>query len=259
MQKAINTLDSLPKRNARLAALCWDEAMRYLAVFLDLDNTLYDYESVERRALQSVFTQFSAQAKLPTSQLEEIFYREKSSLRRRLKGWVGMEDRFLHIKLMVDAILVGPGRFAVARTLYEGFQREILAKMVLREGVIDCLTEWSERAQLVAVTNNLAHAQAEKLSALGIDEYFSDVVTPEDAGCMKPERGIFELALSRAGVDASDTCMIGDNVATDGGALHLSIDTFILADQCRPGPIPHGIKKFHDFVEIRSLWRQAEL
>jgi putative hydrolase of the HAD superfamily len=53
------------------------------------------------------------------------------------------------------------------------------------------------------------------LRQLGLESYIDLVVTSVDAGCEKPCKGIFSIALRTAKVKASDAVMVGDQVAKD--------------------------------------------
>jgi putative hydrolase of the HAD superfamily len=53
------------------------------------------------------------------------------------------------------------------------------------------------------------------LQRLGLESYFDVIVTSVDAGCEKPDRRIFSVALQALGIKADEAVMIGDEVATD--------------------------------------------
>lgn len=53
------------------------------------------------------------------------------------------------------------------------------------------------------------------LKALGIYDLFDSITTSEDAGYYKPHPRPFQLALEKAGVEASEALYVGDNPAKD--------------------------------------------
>jgi putative hydrolase of the HAD superfamily len=53
------------------------------------------------------------------------------------------------------------------------------------------------------------------LDALGLSGLLDSVTIPALAGAAKPDRGIFEHALRRHGLDASRTVYVGDDVDDD--------------------------------------------
>lgn len=54
-----------------------------------------------------------------------------------------------------------------------------------------------------------------RLEAWGIRKFFHVIVSSAEAGCVKPDRAIFELALEMAGCKAEESVMIGDRLDND--------------------------------------------
>lgn len=67
----------------------------------------------------------------------------------------------------------------------------------------------------IGIIANQNPGSKERLEAFGILEYIDLVVASAEEGCAKPDRKIFEIALSRAGVQAVDSVMIGDRIDND--------------------------------------------
>ena len=67
----------------------------------------------------------------------------------------------------------------------------------------------------IGIIANQNPGSKERLECFGILEYIDLVVASAEEGCAKPDSKIFEIALSRAGVQASDSVMIGDRIDND--------------------------------------------
>jgi putative hydrolase of the HAD superfamily len=79
------------------------------------------------------------------------------------------------------------------------------------------------------VTNGAATVQRDKLDAVGLTGRFDPLVISSEAGFIKPDPRIFEVALAEADVPASETWFVGDNVWHDiPGADASGIRTFWL-------------------------------
>jgi HAD superfamily hydrolase (TIGR01549 family) len=65
------------------------------------------------------------------------------------------------------------------------------------------------------VTNRRADEMPEVFAALELASYFTVVVNSSEVPAPKPDRAMFELALARAGCDASVVMHIGDNPYAD--------------------------------------------
>ena len=67
----------------------------------------------------------------------------------------------------------------------------------------------------IGIIANQNPGSKERLESFGILEYIDLIVASAEEGCAKPDRKIFEIALSRAGVQAADAVMIGDRIDND--------------------------------------------
>ncbi|MBY0443690.1 MAG: HAD family hydrolase, partial [Burkholderiales bacterium] len=67
----------------------------------------------------------------------------------------------------------------------------------------------------VIITNGDREQQKQKISKMNLDIYVEAVITPMDCGFWKPALGIFQFALDRLNVKATDTAMIGDCIIRD--------------------------------------------
>lgn len=70
------------------------------------------------------------------------------------------------------------------------------------------------RYKLGIIANQSAGTE-ERLVQFGIRDYFDVVVASAEAGVAKPDKRIFELALSQAGCSAREACMVGDRLDND--------------------------------------------
>ena len=67
----------------------------------------------------------------------------------------------------------------------------------------------------IGIIANQNPGTKKRLESFVILEYIDLVVASADEGCAKPDRTIFEIALSQAGVRAADAVMIGDRIDND--------------------------------------------
>jgi putative hydrolase of the HAD superfamily len=94
-------------------------------------------------------------------------------------------------------------------------------------------------ARVGIVTNNLLDEQRDKLAFCGLAPYVDELVVSDAVGVAKPDRGIFEIALQRLGVEADDAVMVGDSWANDiAGALNAGIRAVWFNPSRRPRPEP---------------------
>ncbi len=95
-----------------------------------------------------------------------------------------------------------------------------------------------------------------ELEKLGLRDRFDGIVLSSDAGMKKPYRGLFELLLSRYGIDRKTAVMVGNDAVADiagaegAGLMSRYIHTWQSGE--RPGTLPESCR------EIRDLWELAE-
>jgi HAD superfamily hydrolase (TIGR01509 family) len=86
-------------------------------------------------------------------------------------------------------------------------------------GAVEMLRLLHDRGLRLAVVANWDCALPEHLRRLGLDGFFSTVVTSAAAGVAKPDPAIFRLALQRLGVEPDRALHVGDEPADEDGAL----------------------------------------
>ena len=200
---------------------------KYKHIFFDLDMTLWDFETNAREAYHEIYQKFELQ-KRGINNIEEFIsnyfvhndrlwdlYRkgeiEKEILRSlrfelTLKDF-GIDDKKLSEDIGLDYITISPQKTNLFPNAYE---------------ILDYL---HPKYPMSIITNGFEEVQFTKLKNSKLDKYFDIVITSEEAGCKKPEPGIFEFALKRAGAKPEESLMIGDDPEVDvKGAENAGID-----------------------------------
>jgi FMN phosphatase YigB (HAD superfamily) len=119
------------------------------------------------------------------------------------------------------------------------------------------LRRLAERYKLAVVSNfDYTPTALDILERAGVVDLFQTIVVSDEIGWRKPRRDIFDAALSRLGVRASDSLFIGDRADMDVlGAQQVGMDAVWIN---RDGePLPAGIKA--PTHEIRDLGELAAI
>jgi len=183
---------------------------RIRAITLDLDNTLWEIDSVIRRA-ESLLWKWLAEnyPRIPdlfspedVVTLREVviekYWKDKSHdltfLRKKVLEMLATEADY-------DNSLVDPAFevFDVARNEVE-----------LYPDVMPVLEELYAKYTVVAVTNGNAN-----LETIGLRHLFHDVVAASAVGVAKPSREIFDIAAKKCGVSTHEILHVGDHPVTD--------------------------------------------
>jgi putative hydrolase of the HAD superfamily len=199
----------------------------YSHLFFDLDHTLWDYDRNVRESLSELF------------QLYDLVH-------YGIPGFDAFFDAFEQVNYElwdlynVGAVTKEMLRFRRFRTIFERFGLD--PNQVPPEMETDFLTRTSSKPHVFPdtfpvldylakkypmhiITNGFDESQGMKLNSAGLAVYFRLVVTSETMGYRKPDRRIFEYALSALGTRPHECLMIGDNPQSDIlGAQNAGID-----------------------------------
>ncbi len=198
------------------------KARRYDVLFIDLDDTLYDFTTNSTDAYREVyalmdydrwFDGFDHYYRLYWERNRELWvlYGDNKITKEQLNA-----ERYtypLHAMGVPDADAVG------ARFWEESMKRLPLGKQLMPH-TREVLEYLRPRYRMYILSNGFSELQARKMQSAGIGHYFDGVVLSEDIGVNKPHRAIFEHALRVAGVAADRALMIGDNYEVDAKGAH---------------------------------------
>lgn len=224
-------------------------------LFIDLDDTLYDFSAASREAFKETydllhyerfFDSFDHYTSIYSPYNLELWglYGEgkitKEELNRR---------RYSHPLETVG--ITDPG-------LASTFCREALSRIPTKGNLIPGATELLEylrpKYRMFILSNGFKELQSRKMQTAGIDGYFDALILSEDIGVNKPNRELYEHALQSTDSRLEESIMIGDMFETDiVGAANIGMQQIYFN--------PKG-KKGHPFAptyEVRELLQIKEI
>jgi putative hydrolase of the HAD superfamily len=172
-----------------------------------------------------------------------------------LAGRIGLDEarreRFRRVFLAFDIVLGEADVDAVASAYRTGYMS---ARRAL-DGAADLLLAVRPHARIGIVTNNLLEEQQDKLAHCGLAALVDELIASEDVGVSKPDRGIFDIALRRMGVDAAGAVMVGDSWENDvAGAVNAGIRAIWFNPDRKPAPgQPSGVAEIHALAPAADL------
>ena len=183
----------------------------------DLDDTLFDHDRATRESLADLRRGHQV---LTCWSLDELDARHRVLLETLhlevLAGRLSVDDarRERFSRLLAEAGVVDHA--AAADAIACAYRATYAANWHPVSGALELLRAVrAEGHAVVIVTNNGIAEQQLKLERCGIGACVDLMVTSEEAGISKPDRGIFEYALTRVGAIASEAVMLGDAWAAD--------------------------------------------
>lgn len=129
-------------------------------------------------------------------------------------GYMGRQDFLESV-----AELAGISVEAVAAVMHNKHSRN--------EPLIERTKQLKQHYKIGMISNMGADVLNDLFSEQERTELFDDMVVSSDVGLIKPSRDIFELALERLGVAATDTVFIDDQPANVDGAERVGMKTIL--------------------------------
>ena len=186
--------------------------LRYKQIIFDVDDTLIDFAATESFALQSLF---KAHQWPLTDELQRDYHAYNQGLWRELEqGKIDYEQL---------------SKIAFANFIKAKFGIEIDGLAVMNEyrsyfgeahkllpGVVDTLRyAKKQNYALTILSNGEAYMQRHRLQLAGIANYFSLIVTSEEAGFAKPDARIFDYFFAHTKIGPEQTVFFGDGLQSD--------------------------------------------
>ncbi len=225
--------------------------------FIDIDNTLLNFDAFTEQALKNGFQYFS----LPSfdKKMIDVFHKENGILWAKLeKGELSFEMiKKIRFQRFFDALGISfPGE--EFETYY---RKELNESAIIENHAKEMLDYLSKKYLLAAASNGPYEQQMHRLSLAKLDHYFSYFFISEKIGYSKPSVSFFkkayeEINLGRANkILPKDSCIIGDSLSSDmQGGINYRLKTCFYNKKDISEinlPIDYVVK---DLIEVISLF-----
>ena len=213
------------------------------AVLFDLDGTILDRLSSLRVYL------FRQVERLPDV-FDSIHFLEYMDRLIELDAH-GHGDKYQVFRTLEREFEMAPGTWRRLLDDYETHFPHVCAPFPKAHQTLAMLR--AEGLKMGLVTNGPITSQQPKIDGLGIAGYFETVLISGAEGVFKPDPEIFCRAVSRLGVAAEETVMVGDNPEADiGGARSFGMKAIWKRDEYWEAPeVVDGI--VDDLEELPGL------
>lgn len=223
--------------------------MKYTTLLFDSDDTLLDFKSAEKSALEKAMTHyaldFDDNLNHIYSKANDFYWKafEKGEIEKN-QIYVGRFELFLkNADISFDAKKLS------------GKYEEFLKKQYnLIDGALDTCKALYKLYNMYIVSNGNVKVQLPRLEGSGLRRYFKDVFVSEQVGFQKPQREFFNYVFDSIGVtDKSTVLIIGDSITSDIlGGINTGIDTCLFSQNANSsGIIPTYTVKNH--TELQKL------
>lgn len=206
--------------------------MEKKAILFDLDNTLYEYEPVHKKALREAYNILRKDIKISFQKFMRLFNFSRLEIHQELSGTASSHNRTLYFQRLIEKTHKTVESQLILN-LSHAYWGSFLKNIRLKEGVMQTLKELKRRGLKIIIVSDLTtKIQLKKLVKLKINSYIDFLVTSEEAGSEKPHSIMFLLALNKVNLKPEDVIMVGDSKSSDiSGANAVGIDTVLISKE----------------------------
>lgn len=220
----------------------------YNGILLDLDDTLYDYDTAHSVAMGAVIDLLSKKFSLNSEQIEKKYKIARKNIHIELSNKASSHNRLLYFQRMLELLNINSLRYTLE--VYETYWNNFLDNLHIYEDVYSWL-EIVKHKKICLVTDLTAKIQFRKIERLKLDDYIDFIVTSEEAGIEKPHPYVFMLALHKIGLRPAEVCMVGDSYKKDIiGASNLGITSYWFNVKNETNEINELITVFKSYKEL---------
>jgi putative hydrolase of the HAD superfamily len=212
---------------------------KYKHLFFDLDRTLWDFDASSHHTFVYLYEQYNLKKVgiQSLNEFTEVYHKHNDFFWDLYRNGKMTKDVLRGIRFQATFESFGIDNKTLVDQITEDYLYHSPRNVFLFPNAHKTLDYLQNKVELHLITNGFEEVQEIKMQSSDLRKYFKTVVTSEEAGVKKPDAGIFEFALNRAGAKASESIMIGDDLEVDiEGARLFGMDTVFFNPARQPHP-----------------------
>ena len=181
------------------------------SVFLDLDDTIFDFRKAEAIALSEMLSEFGI---TPTEYMSERYSKINKSQWELLEKRQKTRDEVLIDRFTIFFSETGTDIDSMkAREIYE---YRLGCGHYFIDGAEELLESLYRKYDLYLASNGTESVQKRRIASSGIEKYFKDIFISQAIGADKPSSKYFETCFSRIpDFKKENSIIIGDSITSD--------------------------------------------
>ena len=179
-------------------------------ILFDFDNTLYDYEFANKKAIDTVFYKLNENFDLDN--VNDTYEKEKKKFQNYCYN-ASSHNKFIQFKKIFEKYDLELNQL---NSYYDLYIDIFKSNLKLYPGLLDFLNLCIKNGiKMYILTNNTCKEQIERLQRLDLLKYFSKVYTSEEFGIEKPDIKLFYYVIQDINCNKNEIVKIGDNYKND--------------------------------------------
>jgi putative hydrolase of the HAD superfamily len=222
--------------------------IKYKHIFFDLDHTIWDFDRNAEETLYELYDVYKLdEIGLPSAGLFiETYTRNNHQLWADYHTGKISKTELRETRFKKTFIELGVHPDKIPLSFEEDYVQLCPTKTNLFPHAHETLQYLANRYTLHLISNGFKESSELKIGNTNIGGYFRHVIISEIVGVNKPDKAIFEHALSLAGAGKSESLMIGDSLEADVyGALNFGMNAIYFNPFNAPKPIDVPLQITH--------------
>jgi len=180
-------------------------------LFIDLDDTILDFQKAERIALAKTLQSFGLEPEAEVlsryNQINKGYWErlERKEVTREALLVDRFGDLFAEYGIQVDPV-------QCART----YEKNLGTGHYFLPGAREAVEDLSKKYKLYLASNGTSHVQAGRIESADIARFFQEVFISQEIGVNKPDKEYFERCFARIpGFALEKSMIVGDSLSSD--------------------------------------------
>lgn len=219
--------------------------MKYKAVLLDADDTVFDFQASERAAFSKTAEHFGF-----SPELYPAYHRINDSLWKALERGEVTKDR---LRVQRYEMLAEEAELDYdAKAVTEYYGDRLAEGYFLIDGAMELLAELHGKVAVYLCTNGISDVQRKRIAGTGIAPYLDGVFISEELGAEKPSPAFYDRVFEVIPYKPSEVIALGDSLSSDiMGAHGYGIDSCHLNPRGGISDLAtYTVKELKEFTEI---------
>jgi putative hydrolase of the HAD superfamily len=185
-------------------------------IFFDLDHTIWDFDRNAQETLLELYEAYQLKALgLNSVDFIERYTANNHSLWQQYHLGEITKEKLRQDRFRNTFLELGVKPELIPIEFEEDYVRISPTKTNLFDGAEKVLTYLQNKYQLHIISNGFKETTLTKMDLSGLNPYFTNVIISEDVGINKPDKLIFEHAITKADAKVEESIMIGDSLEAD--------------------------------------------
>lgn len=199
----------------------------YTHIFFDLDHTLWDFDKNAEETLNELyFTYKLADLGLHSCDIFiETYTKNNDQLWADYHLGKITKEALRETRFKKTFMDLGLDEAVIPYQFEDDYVNICPTKSNLFPHTHETLSYLQKKYKLHLISNGFKESTEYKVKNTKLTPYFENVIISEVVGVNKPDKAIFEFALTKAGANVNTSLMIGDSLEADvRGALNFGMD-----------------------------------